>query len=78
MSKEYPGPSVDAVLRALRDPGPADGPTEFSWGPGLTRPGKERATPEDGGMYRGRSPRRGRPTDRDYTAPGNPGKQVRP
>ncbi|UXA11813.1 hypothetical protein KXD97_28275 [Mycobacterium sp. SMC-8] len=51
--------------------------TEFSWGPGLTPPGKERATPEDGGMYRGTTPRRGRPTDRDRSAPGHPGRRAR-
>jgi hypothetical protein len=68
-------------MRREQDPfGYADdtGPTEFSWGPGLSPPGTERATPEDGGAYRGRTPRRGRPTDRDYTNPGNPGVQVAP
>lgn len=50
--------------------------TEFSWGPGLVPPGKEHATPEDGGKYRGRTPRDGRPSARD-SAPGNPGYRVR-
>lgn len=56
--------------RYTNDPWPNDGPSEFSWGPGLTPPGKERA------MYRGTTPRRGRPTARDYDAPGNPGVRV--
>lgn len=51
--------------------------TEFSFGPGLVPRGKERALPEDGGMYRGTSPRRGRPSARDYDAPGHPGYRVR-
>jgi hypothetical protein len=59
------------------DPWPNDGPTEFSWGPGLTPPGMERATPGRGGMYRGTTPRHGRPSARDYDAPGNPGVRVR-
>ena len=36
--------------------GRTDGPSEFSWGPGLTPPGKENAPPSDGGMYRGKCP----------------------
>ena len=51
--------------------------TEFSFGPGLVPRGKERALPRDGGMYRGTSPRRGRPSARDYDAPGHPGHRVR-
>lgn len=54
-----------------------DGPTEFSFGPGLVPPGRGRALPEDGGKYRGTSPRRGRPSARDYDAPGHPGYRVR-
>jgi hypothetical protein len=33
-----------------------DGPSEFSWGPGLVPPGKENAPPSRGGMYRGKCP----------------------
>jgi hypothetical protein len=33
---------------------PVDGPSEFSWGPGLVPPGKENAPPNRGGMYRGK------------------------
>jgi hypothetical protein len=54
------------------------GATEFSFGYGLVPRGKERARPEDGGMYRGTSPRRGcRMSARDYDCPGNPGERVR-
>ena len=55
---------------------PTDGPTEYSWGPGLVPTGKKHASPERGSMYRGTSPRRGRPTARDYDAPGHPGVQI--
>ncbi|KKB99871.1 hypothetical protein [Mycolicibacter arupensis] len=54
-----------------------DGPTEFSFGPRLVPRGRERALPEDGGKYRGTTPRRGRPSARDYDAPGHPGYRVR-
>lgn len=77
MAKQYPGMSAEAYLDFLRDPGPRDGPTEFSFGPGLVPPGKEYALPEDGGMYRGTTPRRGRPSARDYDAPGHPGTRIR-
>ena len=50
--------------------------TEFSFGRGLVPPGRERALPRDGGMYRGRTPRPGRPSARDYDAPGHPGYRV--
>lgn len=33
-----------------------DGPSEFSWGPGLVPPGKENAPPSHGGIYRGVCP----------------------
>lgn len=36
--------------------GSANGPSEFSWGPGLVPPGKETAPPSQGGMYRGTCP----------------------
>jgi hypothetical protein len=77
MRKQYPGPSIDQYVEFIRDAGPNDGPTEFSWGPGLTPSDKRCATPEDGGIYRGTTPRRGRPSARDYDAPGNPGVRVR-
>ncbi len=37
------------------DPFP-DGPSEFCWGPGLTPPGKEKAPPNEGGIYRAKAP----------------------
>jgi len=72
MSKQEPGPSLDQYVAFIRDAGPSDGPTEFSWGPGLTPPSRERALPSEGGMYRGTTPRRGRPTDRDTGLPATP------
>jgi hypothetical protein len=36
--------------------GRPNGPSEFSWGPGLVPPGKENAPPSDGGVYRGTCP----------------------
>jgi hypothetical protein len=36
--------------------GRPDGPSEFSWGPGLSPPGKQVAPPSEGGMYRGMCP----------------------
>lgn len=30
---------------------------EYSWGPGLTPKGLENASPADGGMYRGKTPK---------------------
>lgn len=66
---------VDPMGLACERTGRED--TEFSFGPGLVPPGKERALPRDGGIYRGTTPRRGRPTSRDYDAPGHPGYRVR-
>lgn len=54
-----------------------DGPTEFSFGPGLVPPGRGHAGPEVGGKYRGTTPRRGRPSARDFDAPGHPGYRIR-
>lgn len=54
------------------------GATEFSWGAGQVAPGKERATPADGGAYRGRTPsaeeRRRKP--RRGEARGHPGQRI--
>jgi hypothetical protein len=72
-----PGATADGYIRFRRDPGPDDGPTEFSFGPGLVTHGLEHALPEAGGKYRGTSPRRGRPSARDFDAPGHPGERVR-
>jgi hypothetical protein len=33
--------------------GRPNGPSEFSWGPGLVPPGKETEPPSEGGIYRG-------------------------
>jgi hypothetical protein len=66
---------VDPLGLACERAGRED--TEFSFGPGLVPPGKERALPEAGGYYRGTTPRRGRPSARDYDAPGHPGRRVR-
>ncbi len=81
MPKNYPGPGDDALAEFLRANERQlrgnDGPTEFSYGPGLVPPGKKHAPPNEGGMYRGRSPRSNRPTDRDRDAPGHPGVRVR-
>ncbi|GAC61579.1 hypothetical protein [Gordonia sihwensis] len=33
-----------------------DGPGEYSWGPGLTPPDLQDARPDEGGLYRGKSP----------------------
>ncbi|MEN3220704.1 hypothetical protein PUR22_07640 [Mycolicibacterium porcinum] len=52
------------------------GDSEFSWGPNLVPRGRECAKPEDGGMYRGTTPRRGRLSARDRSAPGHPGDQI--
>jgi len=70
------------TMRRERDPlalhceQTGDQSTEFSFGPGLVPRGKERALPKDGGMYRGTTPRPGRPSARDYDAPGNPGYRI--
>lgn len=73
----YPGATADGYIRFVNDPGPEDGPTEFSFGPGLVARGLEHALPEVGGKYRGTTPRRGRPSARDFDAPGHPGERVR-
>ena len=75
--QRYPGVTPDGYIEFVNDAGPEDGPTELSFGPGLVPPGLERALPEVGGMYRGTTPRRGRPSARDYDAPGHPGYRVR-
>jgi hypothetical protein len=36
--------------------GRPDGPSEFSWGPGLVPPGREGEPASNGGMYRGKCP----------------------
>lgn len=76
--RDFARPNPRPFISDFYPGGGADGPTEFSYGPGLAPPGKERATPADGGRYRGTTPRRGRPTARDYDAPGNPGVQAAP
>lgn len=73
----YPGATADGYIRFVNDPGPEDGPTEFSFGPGLVPRGLERVLPEVDGKYRGTTPRRGQPSARDYGAPGHPGERVR-
>jgi hypothetical protein len=76
-NERYPGVTADGYIRFVNDLGPEDGPTEFSFGPDLVPRGKERALPEAGGKYRGTTPRYGRPSARDYDAPGHPGERVR-
>jgi hypothetical protein len=50
-------------------------PSEFSWGRGLRPKGCERQSPDEGGMYGGRSPSTNPNIKRRY---GHPGEQVRP
>jgi hypothetical protein len=46
----------DVVHYPLRPDQPPNGPSEFAWGPGLTMPGLENASPAEGGMYKGTTP----------------------
>lgn len=40
---------------------PTPGASEYSWGAGLTPPGLENASPDQGGRYRGLTPPMGEP-----------------
>lgn len=68
-------PAPQNPHRLDRDKRWRDTETEYGFGGGLVPPGKEYATPADGGAYRGRAPSMVDPPSR-RDVPGNPGEQI--